>query len=391
MKNEMRLLLAIGEIQDEYILKAHGERRVSSRKRIAFAAAIAAILLLLAGCAAFAWHWYATYFTNRRQEPLSGSQIDYIRSNAQTYQLRQSCSGFTLELKSTIAESSTAFVTFGLTAPEDVDLSGVLDIRTEERLSFPGLLAVPEGSGLPADISYDVVDDGDGRKNTLNIVLGIKPMVPQGADSAFGPGKTCVISFRDIVKWGYDWEYEQELLSTKYAGQTDYLLDPEESARLHPQTLLVSGSWSFEVELKEADDGELTLLDSPVTVKSLVTRVGASEYETVDSVEDVTITSIRIRPLSIEISFEPPEPSDTFECVFVDASMFASAPGSVGKNYEKVVLALKDGTKVGLFQQDGARDTAVLRADSPIVLSEVDYLQMSDGTRITANGQEKMQ
>ena len=75
----------------------------------------------------------------------------------------------------------------------------------------------------------------------------------------------------------------------------------------------------------------------------------------------------------------------------MDASMFAAAPGSVGKNYEKVMLALKDGTKVGLFQEDGARDTAVLRADSPIVLSEVDYLQMSDGTRITANGQEKMQ
>ncbi len=43
---------------------------------------------------------------------------------------------------------------------------------------------------------------------------------------------------------------------------------------------------------------------------------------------------------------------------------------------------LKDGTRIDFFQQIGADDTAELTADSPIVLEEVDYLQLSDGTRL---------
>lgn len=380
MKDALGLLHAIGQIQDEYILDAHSEpkERVSSRKKLALLAAIAAALLLLAGCAAFARHWYVTYFAARRQEPLSGSQIDYINANAREHPARQTCEGFTLELKSTISESSAAFVTFRLTAPEEVDLSSVLEPPTEERLSFPGLLATPAGSRLPADLSYDVADDGDGKGNTLNVVLRIAPMALPGEGSPFGPGKTCEIVFQKIVKWGYDREYEQELLSTKYAGQTDYLLSPEESERLHPQTLLVSGNWAFEIELNEADAGELVLLESPVSARALVVRTGATEYETVDSVEAVTLTSIRIRPLSVEISFERPEPADTFSCVYMDTAMWTNVEGSL-------ILVLKDGTRIGLFQENGATDTAVLKADSPIVLSEVDYLQMSDGTRITGN------
>lgn len=384
MKNAMRLLSAIGQIQDSYIMDAHSKmtEQKPSRKRIVLIAVIAAVLLLLAGCAAFAWHWYESYFSGKRQEPLSGSQVDYIGSHTQEHQMSQTCDGYTLELKSTMSESNSAFVTFGLTAPEDVDLSGVLDIRTEERLSFPKMLATPNGSKLPADLSYDVVDNGDGKKNTLNIVLRITPTVMPGEESPFGPGKTCLITFKDIVKWGYDREYEQELLTTKYAGQTDIMYTPEESERLHPQTVLVSGDWSFEVEMREADTNELVLLDSPLSTKVLVVRTGSNEFEPIDCIEDVTLTSIRVTPLSVEITFDRPEPWDTFECVYADATMAVPAPGSSSAEYNSVVMVLKDGTRIDLFQEDGAKETAVLRADSPIVLSEVDYLQMSDGTKV---------
>ena len=49
---------------------------------------------------------------------------------------------------------------------------------------------------------------------------------------------------------------------------------------------------------------------------------------------------------------------------------------------ENFFVMLKDGTRIDFFQQIGADDTAELTADSPIVLEEVDYLQLSDGTRL---------
>lgn len=358
--------------QEAYFHAVHRKsiEDMPSQKMIAFIVAISTALVLLDGC------------TDKHQNPLSNSQIDDSISHTQEYPTRQTQGGYTLELKSTTTESNTAFATFRLTAPEEVDLSNVLDIHTEERLSFPGLLATPRGSKLPADLSYKTLDDGDGRNNTLDIVLRITPITSHKSDSASGSEKSCVIVFRDIVKWGYDREYEQELLSTKYAGQTGYLLDPEESKRLHPQMLLVSGNWYFEIEWNEANTSELELLESPISTKVLVVRSGTEEYETVDSMEDVTLSSIRIRPPFIEVSFEHPEPYDTFECVYLDAAMFMPAAGT---DFNNIILVLKDGTKVELFQEDRAKGTAVLRMDRPIVLSEVDYLQMSDGTMINAD------
>lgn len=81
------------------------------------------------------------------------------------------------------------------------------------------------------------------------------------------------------MKWGYDREYKQELLSTKYADQADYILDSEESNLVHPQTLLVAGDWKFEIELDLLDTETIELLSLPVSTNVFVIRIGASEYE----------------------------------------------------------------------------------------------------------------
>lgn len=68
----------------------------------------------------------------------------------------------------------------------------------------------------------------------------------------------------------------------------------------------------------------------------------------------------------------------------IDAGMFPPLPGTVPMDYDNVILVLKDGTKITLFQSRGATDMAILAANRPIVLEEVDYLQMSDGTKLQA-------
>lgn len=49
---------------------------------------------------------------------------------------------------------------------------------------------------------------------------------------------------------------------------------------------------------------------------------------------------------------------------------------------ENFFVVLKDGTRIDFWQGEGAMDTAYLKADSPIVLKDVDYLQLSDGTKL---------
>lgn len=383
MKKAMHLLEAIGYIQDEYITDAHQDNmeRVNPHKKIMLIAFIAAIFLLLAGCAAFAWHWYTVYFTQIRQAPLSESQMEYINENTQEHPFSQTYDGYTVELKSTISESHFAYVTFGVTAPDGVDLSPVLDPTTEERLSLQGLFAATTETGFPANISYDVVDDGDGKKNTLNVVLKIDPVDPHGETAAFGPGILWTIEFSGIEKWGYNREYEQELLSTKYAGQADYILDSEESNLVHPHTILATGNWKYEIELESADSETIELLSAPVSTKVLVVRIGASEYETAESVEEITLTSIQLGPLSATIAFEKPEPIEQFDCVYINADQFGDA--QLGGDEEKAIfLVMKDGTKVYFHQTDGAKEEALLSADSPIALKEAAYLQLSDGTKL---------
>ena len=307
------------------------------RKRIVRIAAIVAALILLTGCAAFPQH------SDQSQEPLSGQQTEDIGQNGEQ-------NGFSLELKSVVYESYTAYAVFDLTVPEEKDFSDVLDSHSNVSLGFSDLQ-----TDIPANVSYEILDDGDEKNSTLKIVVTIQPVIEQGAPSAFGSGKTCEIVFSDVV---YNRVYEKELL--------------------------VSGQWKFVIELAEADSGELELLDSPVSTKVWVSRTGASESEGMDTIEDVTLTSIRITPLHMEVSFEMPEPSDSFVGVFIDAAAFAPPPGTDGADYENIAIVMKDGTEISLFQSMGAKDVAILTADSPIVLEKVDCLRMSDGTRIPA-------
>lgn len=383
MNKAMHLLEAIGYIRDEYIIDAHQDNteRVNPHKKIMLLALIAAILLMLAGCATLAWHWYTVYFTQIRQAPLSDSQIEYINENIQEHQLRQTYDGYTVELKSTISESHVTYVTFGVTAPDSVDLSSVLDPATGERLSFQGLLATTAENHFPANISYDVADDGDGKKNTLNVVLKLDPVGPHGEAVTFGPGIKWTIAFLGIEKWGYNREYEQELLSTKYAGQVDYILDSEEANLVHPHTILATGNWKYEIELESADSETIELLSAPVSTKVLVVRIGASEYETEESVEDVTLTSVQLGPLGATIAFAKPEPLEKFDCIYINANQFGDAQMREGEEKD-IFLVMKDGTKVYFYQTDGGKEEAFLSADSPIALKEAAYLQLSDGTKL---------
>ena len=300
MKNAMRLLEAIGQIQDEYIMDAHTDipKLAVSRKRLLLIAAAAAAALVLAGCAAYAWHWYTAYFSMRREEPLSDSQVSYIQENARDIHESQTHDGYTIELISALAESRGAYITLRLSAPDDVDL---INRKDGEKLFFNGLYAIQEGSQLPANMSCQIVDDGDGKNHTANVVLGIGPGGNLSEEEVtFGAGTSWRIVLQDILIDCWDREYEQELLQTKYAGVTDFMFTDEEAAQMHSQILLASGKWEFQVELTPDDTDSLELLTGPISTRAIVTRKDRSDtmfYDTAQAVEDITLTSVQLHAL----------------------------------------------------------------------------------------------
>lgn len=356
------------------------------RKRFFLIAAIVAVLLL-AGCAAYAWHWYTAFFTTQRKEPLSNSQISYIHENAQDIHESQSHNGYTVELKSAIAESESAYITLGITAPEDVDLSFAFG---DEKLVFRRIFVRPVGSELPANLSYRIMDDGDGKNNTVNMVLGIMPggLLEDGV--GFGEGSPWEIILEDMEKTGHDREYEEELLRTKYAEMTDYMLEDDEAARVYFHTLLAEGKWEFEVELSFADHEYLELLSTPISTKAVVTRKDRTDvmlYNTANAVEDLTITSIQLRALGATVVFEVPETKERSEfpdyfCTWIDMGDTYNPLTRIVSQNENFFVVLKDGTRIDFWQTEGAVDSANLTSDSPVVLKDVDYLQLSDGTKL---------
>lgn len=360
-------------------------------RKIWLIAAIITLTVLLVGCAAYAWHWYQTYFTIMRETPISDSQIDYIQENAQDIHESQTYDGYTVELLSTLSEKERAYLTFRITAPEDVDLSFAFG---DENLMFDYAFAGPADAKIPAGGSHKFVEDGDGKKNTIHYVVEIDLAVSlfkeDGIDASFGPGHPWRIVLKNLTRIGYDREYEQELLRTKYAGQEAYMMESDEVERMHPRTLLAEGRWEFVVELDAADLETLELLQSPIVTKAIITRKEHSDtifYDTADAIEEITITSVQLHSLGATVTFIPPGEKENskfpeFFSAWLDMGDTFNPLTKLVTGDENFFLLLKDGTRIDFWQTVGATETANLASDSPIVLEDVDYLQLSDGTKL---------
>ena len=122
----MELFELLGSIGDKYVTEAResaAPARRLPRRRLVLIAAMIALSLLLVGCTvAYVNGWFTDFFAGRSETPLSSEQIEFIQENEQIIQESQTKNGWTIELKSAITDGETAYVIFGITAPEDVDL-----------------------------------------------------------------------------------------------------------------------------------------------------------------------------------------------------------------------------------------------------------------------------
>ena len=387
------LLIGLSYIDRKYIEESEQdfpEKKAKhlSAKKLWLIAAVIALALLLVGCTvAYVNGWFQQIFSSRSETPLSSDQIQYIQNNEQIVGQSQMINDWTVELKSTICDGSTGYLVFQITAPNDVNLEQYLNPPTvdDKRLSMGNYSANNKAGYSYAIASIGTVDteqnywyldsgdwitDQDGQPNTVLFCMIIRcekidPSKPLLLEDPFGKD----VSFR-IRLMGITLEYTnlelQKEIEEKYAGQ-DYIVDGEEAAGLFCSDILTDEEWYFDVTFAP-DNQFVELITKPVSTQAKVWRYAdEKQWEVKDSLEEVQISSFRITPFGATVSYIPKP----------DAVGISSKLGEDG-----IYAIMKDGSRVKL-DFTGNSD-AVLQAETPIVLSQLDYILLEDGTKLLA-------
>ena len=392
MKPEI-ILYAMNDIDTAFLNEARETApRHHSRK---FAALIAAVIALMAlTVTAFAAEdiasWFKQYFSKQSEAPLTPGQIEFIEENEQIIAETQANNGWTVELKSAITDGKTGYVIFGITAPEEYTLGNLIDSPDESHI-------IPGNSGMKAEgkelftasvpliskdqnytwsLSYGFEEDGDGKDNTIDYVfqLNIEKLYNDKdilLDDPFNA--EFYFCFDKFVRSYRDTEYEQELLNTKYKGQTDYMLEPEEVERLYQVEILTDGLWEFTVSFADTQADTLELISDPVYTEVLASVEIESDAlfnDRKNEIMDVKMTSFKLTALGATVTcdFE----GDVVGALFEYQNLY-------GYENRYIFVVMKDGTQIPLHAS-GRSDNFV--AESPIVLSEVDHVLLADGTKL---------
>ena len=389
------LLVGFNSVKDSYVISAEefrqGKRKRLSTRKMWLIAAVLALTLLLVGCAvAYVNGWFQQIFSARSETPLSSEQIQYIQNNEQIVGQSQTINDWTVDLKSTICDGRTGYLVFQITAPDDVDLEQYLNPPTldDKRLSMGNdsasrkaaySLAVASIGTVDSERNYWYLDsgdwmaDGDGQPNTVLFCMTIRcekidPNKPMLLEDPFGKD----VSFR-IRLMGITLEYKnQELqreIEEKYAGQA-YIVDGEEAAGLFCSDILTDEEWNFHVTF-DSDNQFMELITKPVSAQAKVWRYAdEKQWETKDSLEEVQISSFRVTPFGANIAFVPK--SDT---IGISLQLWQDTD-------DEIYAVMKDGSRIKL-DLTGA-DATILQAQTPIVLSQLDYILLEDGTKLFA-------
>ena len=395
----MDLLVGFGSVKDSYVISAEEFRQRKQKaqvkrlptRKVWLIAAVIALTLLLVGCAvAYASGWFQQIFSARSETPLSSEQIQYIQNNEQIVGQSQTINDWTVDLKSTICDGRTGYLVFQITAPDDVDLEQYLNPPTldDKRLSMGNCsasrkaaysLAVASIGTVDTERNYWYLDGGnwisdeDGQLNTVLFCMTIRcekmdPNKPMLLEDPFGKD----VSFR-IRLLGITLEYTnlelQKEIEEKYAGQ-DYIVDGEEAAGLFCSDILTDEEWYFDVTF-DPDNQFMELINQPVSAQAKVWRYAdEKQWETKDSLEEVQISSFRVTPFGASISYVPKPDS-----IGISLKLWQNLD-------DEIYAVMKDGSSIKLDLV--GTDNTVLQAETPIVLSQLDYILLEDETKLYA-------
>lgn len=354
MKPE-KLLDALNDIDSDLIAGVHAPQ---TRSRPRFTLLIAAILITAALTAtAFASEtisgWFKQYFERQNDVPLSSEQVQFIEEHEQVLAETQTLNGYQLELKSVLTDNRTVYITMGITAPAP------LPFDEDIRLTFNTFDFYDQNLKTPQAMSARILDDGDALDCTTDLIL-------EYTLGNWNDSDQWTLYIKELTLWIHDVAYEQNLLDTKYAGLENFMLTDEEAALAYRFETLAEGPWEFSIDLSKADNTELEIVTDPIILQSCYgfKPDGTLVYE------EVTITSVIIRPLSATIQAELTESRAALDLTpTIDDQIF---------------VVMKDNSRIQLYPDWGFSGKQHFTTESPIVLTEVDHILLADGTKIMA-------
>lgn len=345
-------------------------KRVRGRKLVVLVAAV--IMLMAMTVTAFAaeniMSWFQNYFAGNAQEQLTQKQIGYIEKNELVMDQSQTQDGYTLRLKSAITDGKVAYITIGITAPEDVILNKTViegynpqkpTLRFGNSTSF-----VMDGNGdFPVCRSMLSMEDNDGCDNTQDLLIKISPAIGAEDKNILQQGSIWELHIENLLAYYVNDAYIEELQTTKYADKKGGIAYTEEETELIiPEALLAEGIWDFEITFEDVDTREVELIQGPVT-SLMRTRLNA---DGTDFYEEIAVISFTLRSLSASFQFD--DASYAHEYAFDDG--------------RAIYVVMKDGSKVQLVTSSGVPGEVELLAETPIILNNVDYVLLSDGTKL---------
>lgn len=268
--------------------------------------------------------WFVDFFRERNDGTLSESQIAYIDLN--TVDISQSIThdGYTVSVEYAISDGNALYMKVNLTAPEGVvldadDYGFVYQNRSQ---FYPADGSNPARSGSWHMVNEDPAD---------NIVYF--PMKWQGEGLSIG--SKWILDLTDVVEY-----HELENGSLE-------------------ENILAKGNFRFEITIEGTGDYEVEMLAESLPYTSKVYE-SDNEYRE----EEVTLTSVVLRPLSAEIKFGGY--NDTYRLA----------------GFGQMQIFMKDGSAVKMTIRSGGNGINNYAVGAPLVLREVDYLLLPDGTKI---------
>lgn len=327
--NAMHLLEAMTNIDSDIIENAQPQQKPKGKTvtRLLLLAALIAALTLTAFAAAETVNWFKDYFTRWSKKELTPNQLTFIEEITTDIQKSQTCNGYTITVESAFSDGSQSMIKLKLIAPEGVDLNALN--------FFPGNddCLVPTGeehlTQWDGGWGYYV---GDEQPNVADIIFSIHEPI--------GERTHWTLRIEDIYG-----TYEENI------GESDYRQWTE---------LIVEGTWEFIIVFSDAGSEEMELITDPVAGK---VNIGLNK----DSYQDVWITSVKLRAMSAEVSYEYMEP------------VYGSG------EFDPIYVVMKDGSQILMEPRSGHTGCSKYSFSVPVIFSDADYVLLPDGTKLPVN------
>ena len=338
-------------------VEQHHRRPVA--KLILLAAAISMLVLGVAASETIG-NWFRNYFAGFTEGELTAEQGTYLDINEQIVNQIQTVDGYTMKLKSALTDGTTAYLLVEFSAPEELPLKNANVNGDQVQLSYflYDNLSISDSEGNITIIhSGESVRPNWENSNAQEVLFHFT----LDSDEPIGPEMEWCLQIQGLTGKYYIWAYLQELQETKYANAVSYQLTKEEQEKGNPRVRLTDKGWNFTFRFDHVDFQETELIDDPIEMSAYVWKSNATEVW-----ENVTITSFKLSPLSATMEFSCKEGLPMFEYDLED-QFFA---------------VMKDGSSYILHGWGGDGNTYHLLADAPIILENVDYILLPDGTQI---------